>query len=105
MLHTALFEGEGVVVAEAAAAGVVVCGTSVGLIADLGEGGAVQVAPGDDASLAEAVLRLLADADRYARLQESARRWASIHTPAWTAGEFFDLYDRLPNRGGANARL
>jgi glycosyltransferase involved in cell wall biosynthesis len=56
MLHTSLYEGQAVVIAEAAACGVVVCGTKVGLIADWGEERCIPVDCLDFQTMARKVL-------------------------------------------------
>jgi len=94
LLHSSLYEGEGVVFAEAAASGVPICGTRVGLLSDLGDAMAVTVSPGDHTGLAEGALSLLGDPMRTERLTRQARSWAQEHTADWTAASFADLYRR-----------
>jgi len=95
LLHTSLYEGQGVVFAEAAASGVPVCGTRVGLLADLGAPFAVTVPPGEPGRLAHAVLALLRDRAAMERLRASAFSWARNHDADWTAGQFTQVYVRL----------
>lgn len=95
MLHTSYYEGQAVVVAEAAASGVVVCGTRVGLIADLDQNCAVSVAPGDYENLAREALSLLNDRERFETIRLSALNWASTYDADWTASQFTCLYDQV----------
>lgn len=95
MLHTSLYEGEAVVIAEAAASGVLICGTNVGLIADITPDAAFSVTVGDDVELANGVLNLITDPIQYSSLQQSARKWATVHTAEWTFNRFCSLYDNI----------
>ena len=93
LLHSSLYEGQGLVIAEAAASGVPVCGTRVGLIADL-EGSCCSAVPiGDFRGLAEATLALLSDSAKYQSMKKRAAEWASEHTAQWTAEQFAGLYN------------
>jgi len=93
LCHSSLYEGEGVVVAEASAAGLPVCGTRVGLIADLGEACAAATEPGDDAALADAMRSLLADGARREAMSAGALAWARAHDADWTAAQYATLYE------------
>ena len=84
-----------VVALEAAACGVAVVGTRVGHIADWAPDRALAVEPGDAAALASAVLDLIADEGRRARLAASARVFALAHDADWTAQTFDGLYQAL----------
>jgi glycosyltransferase involved in cell wall biosynthesis len=93
LLHSSLYEGEGVVFAEAAAAGVPICSTRVGLVADLSPAFAASASPGDAEGLALAAAGLLTDAARRSKVASHAQAWASVHTATWTAAQFARLYD------------
>lgn len=95
MLHGSLYEGQGVVLAEAAACGVVVCGTRVGLISDWGEACCIPVDCGDFESMAARVLALLANAEQYEQLQQNAYAWAMKNTAADMAASFQKLYIQM----------
>ncbi len=97
LLHTSLYEAQGVVVSEAFAAGSVVCGTQVGLIADLNATCAIGVPPGNPQALADAVVALAENPRRYREIQAVAKSWAGEHNAAWTAGEFLKLYEKVLN--------
>jgi glycosyltransferase involved in cell wall biosynthesis len=92
LVHTSLYEGQGVVFAEAAASGLPVCGTRVGLLADLGSPFSVTTRPGDDVSLADAILSLLGDEARRNVHRRTASAWAAEHTASWSAARIADVY-------------
>jgi glycosyltransferase involved in cell wall biosynthesis len=92
MLHTSLYEAQAVVVAEAAASGVVVAGTNVGLISDFGDEGAVVAPIGNHSYLARGVLQLLADPTMYQKIRAVARKWAKHHDLSWTVDQFAKIY-------------
>jgi glycosyltransferase involved in cell wall biosynthesis len=92
-------EAAGVVVLEAASAGVPTVGTRVGYVADWsvdsatdGAERAVAVPVGDAAALADAVIGLLRDAPRRERIAAAARAWALTHDADWTAEQFERIY-------------
>ncbi len=95
MLHTSFYEGQSIVVSEAAASGTVTCGTRVGLIADLEDRCTVAVDVRDHEGLAKKVIDLLHQPEHLSRLQENARAWAFEHDINWTARQFDQLYDEL----------
>ncbi len=95
LLHTSLYEGEGVVFAEAAASGVAVCGTRVGLLSDLGEGLGASVAAGDHEGLARAAMQLLGEPDLMERMRQEARCWAEQHDADWSARQFAGVYEEM----------
>ena len=94
LVQSSLYEGEGVVVAEASASGLPVCGTRVGLIADMGDACAA-TEPGDDDAMAETLRSVLADAHRREVFGADACAWASAHDAAWTAAAYADMYRSL----------
>jgi glycosyltransferase involved in cell wall biosynthesis len=85
-------EAAGVVVLEAALAGVPTVGTRVGYIADGEPHRAVAVPPGDHDSLARAILTLIDDPTRRSVLAATARTWALAHDADSTAAMFDQLY-------------
>ncbi|MFM8913582.1 MAG: glycosyltransferase [Flammeovirgaceae bacterium] len=78
LLHTSLYEGQCLAVAEAFASGVLVAGTKVGLIADMGEKSCLTVDIGDAKKLAEQLL-LLTDETYQTKVHE-AKRWSEANT-------------------------
>jgi glycosyltransferase involved in cell wall biosynthesis len=99
LLHTSLYEGQAVVVAEAAARGVVVCGTEVGLISDLGKSCAGVSTVGSAEELAGNALTILRNPELFATLQRHAYEWAAQHTMSWSANEYCGIYKGLLKRG------
>ncbi|HMK37793.1 MAG TPA: glycosyltransferase, partial [Bacteroidota bacterium] len=95
LVHSSLYEGQGVVFAEASASGVPICGTRVGLLSDLGDAMALTAEPGDDRAIAGSVLELFRDGTRAERLRASARAWSGAHDAAWTASTYAGLYGGL----------
>ena len=91
-------EAAGVVVLEAAAAGVPTAGTGVGFVADWSRETpprAVAVPVGDDAALAQAAVDLLRDPARRRQLAGAAREWAIAHDADWTARQFERIYREI----------
>jgi glycosyltransferase involved in cell wall biosynthesis len=85
-------EAAGVVVLEAAAAGVATVGTAVGYVADWHPDRAIAVTVGDPAALANAVSDLLRDPVRCERMAAAARAWTLAHDADWTANQFDRIY-------------
>jgi glycosyltransferase involved in cell wall biosynthesis len=89
-------EAAGVVVLEAAAAGVATVGTRVGYVEDWEpEDQAVAVPPGDAGELARQIVALLRDRDRRDRIAEAAQEWAMAYNADWTATQFDRLYGSI----------
>jgi glycosyltransferase involved in cell wall biosynthesis len=78
-----LYEGYGMVVAEALARGLPVVATRTGAIGDLVDGGAgIAVTPGNAGELADALARVISDAAYREQLAQGARR-ARTRLPTW----------------------
>ncbi len=86
LLHVALYEGFGLPILEAMAAGLPVVTSNVGAMRELGEGCARLVEPLDVFAIAEALERVLVDDPLRRRMIEAGRRKASEMTWA-AAGE------------------
>lgn len=95
LLHSSLYEAQAVAVAEALACGVPVCGTNVGLLADL-SGECTLTSPIKDShALAQNVLKLLHDKDLYQKLVSNGQKWSVTHDINWTLGKFDIIYNHL----------
>jgi glycosyltransferase involved in cell wall biosynthesis len=95
MLHTSLSEGQCMALTEAAACGVLMAGTKVGFLYDLGEEYGVAVDLGDYENLARKVLALLDNPTEWNRKVENARVWSARHDFQWTVNELTLLIDNL----------
>jgi glycosyltransferase involved in cell wall biosynthesis len=95
ILHTSLHEGQGIVVAEAAACGTATCGTRVGLVADLENICTLAVDVGDHEGLAKKALDLLHDTSLRKQLEQQGRGWALRHDINWTVSQFAAMYHDL----------
>ena len=94
-VQSSLHEAAGISVLEAAAAGVPIVGTHVGLVHDWAPQAACAVAPGDHESLADAILRLVQQGDERARLGAAGRSRATEYDADWSARAISDLYTSL----------
>lgn len=94
-LHTSLYEGQGIVVAEAAMSGVLIAGTAVGLISDLGDQAAILVQPGDYSSLADKLLQVIRSLESGVRMIAAAHAWAVEHDFRWTVSKFREIIDEI----------
>ena len=94
LLLTSLYEGEAVVVMEAFAAGVVVVGTRVGLLADIGDE-RTTVMPGNAEGLAAKIRYLIRQPEIVREMQERNRKFAEEHTSEMTSGEYKRLYEEV----------
>jgi glycosyltransferase involved in cell wall biosynthesis len=84
MLHTSLSEGQSMALTEAAACGVLLAGTRVGLLYDLGEECGITVEVGNFEELATKVLGILSDQESWNRKIQQARLWSEAHDLTWT---------------------
>jgi glycosyltransferase involved in cell wall biosynthesis len=95
MMHTSLHEGQSGVVMEAMASGVVVCGTRVGIIYDLGDEYFESVAVGDYESLATSVVNVWHNGKRFSALIEKCAAYVYKYDASWTAIMFQALYKKI----------
>ena len=93
MIHTSLYEGGALVIVEAMVNGVVVAGTRVGHLYDLGDEYFVISEIGQSSELAEKILALVADEDRYHTLRSNAYHWALEHSLDTMCDSFYRLYE------------
>ena len=85
-------EAAGVAVLEAAATGLPTVGTNVGYVADWQADRAVAVPVNDPDALSAAIITLIQDPARRARLASAAREWTLAHDADWTAQTFEAVY-------------
>ena len=94
-VQSSLHESQGVAVCEAAAAGVPVVGTDVGLVKELSPERALAVPAGDALALARAIQDLLDRPELRQAMAEKARTFAKEHPAGWTAERFESIYRTL----------
>jgi glycosyltransferase involved in cell wall biosynthesis len=95
MLHTSLSEGQSMALTEAAASGILMAGTPVGLLYDLGEACSVHVDFGDYRALAKRVLELLQRPEEWNKKILLARAWSVNHDIHWTMKRLESLLNDL----------
>ncbi len=95
ILHTSLFEGQGIVITEAAMCGVMIAGTAVGLISDLGDQRAVVVPVGDFNRLAEKILNILDNPEVAMEMKKRALIWAREHDFFWTVNRYKEIFNEI----------
>lgn len=95
LLHTSRFESQAVVVNEALASGLLVCGTNVGLLADLSGKCCLTVEPGDYEALASQVLHLLGKPELINQLRQTGYAWSKEHDLSWSASRHMEIYEEL----------
>jgi glycosyltransferase involved in cell wall biosynthesis len=95
MLHTSLSEGQCMALTEAAACGVLLAGTKVGLLYDLKDSCGITVNTGDYQVLAARILEILRDRKVWMEKVENARKWSAHHTLTWTIHKLTECLLRL----------
>ena len=95
LLHTSFWESQAVVVNEAIAAGVVVCGTRVGIIEDLEGYITTAVAIDDSANLTHKVLELFNNPVKYDMLRASGIAWSKQNNLIIQCEKYSKLYSKL----------
>jgi glycosyltransferase involved in cell wall biosynthesis len=95
LLHTSRFESQAVVVNEALASGLLVCGTNFGLLADLSGKCCLTVEPGDYEGLASRVLDLLTKPALMNQLLQAGHAWSKEHDLSWTVSKHVEIYEDL----------
>ncbi len=94
-LLTSLSESQALVLNEALANGCVVCGTRVGLLADLEDKATLAVEIKNAKDLADKVLALLQNETEYKALQAFGKAWSFKHNINYTVKAYTDLYYQL----------
>ncbi len=89
-------ESQGIAALEAAASGIPIIGSNVGIVSDLAPQGAMTVEPGNAAQLSAAILNLWREPELAERMTSNAGQWVSrFATPEQSARRFVDLYRRM----------
>jgi glycosyltransferase involved in cell wall biosynthesis len=88
LLHPALYETGCAVIQEAMASGVGVCGTEVGLLSDIGDRYAMIVQPQAATELAQVMLTLVNDPQRYSQMTLDAYEWINSHDVEWATANY-----------------
>jgi len=94
-LHTSVYESQALVVAEAMAAGTLVCGTNVGLMNDLSGECCITVPIKEPEALASVVLELLSNSEKMDKQRLSAYKWTETNSLENCTNRFRDIYARL----------
>jgi glycosyltransferase involved in cell wall biosynthesis len=95
MFHTSVSEGQSMALTEAAACGVLLAGTRVGLLYDLGEHYGITVEKGDYQGLSNQVLAILQRPEEWERKIKAARQWSQDHDLTWTVSELKKVLQAL----------
>lgn len=92
------FESAGVAVCEAAAAGLALVGTRVGLMAEMPSDCALTSNPGESTALAESILHVLGHDDLRQTLADNARSWVESRTADTTFAQCEGIYTHAIER-------
>jgi glycosyltransferase involved in cell wall biosynthesis len=95
LLHTSRWESQAVVVNEALASGVVVCGTRVGIIDDLEDTVTTCVAVGDAEMLSQKVINLLNNIEMYEQFRINGIAWSEDNDLETQYQKYNRLYQNL----------
>jgi len=94
MLHTSLYEGQSMAVTEALASGLLVGGTSVGILNDLPAACCIVTTPGEPEKLAELLMQRMPEAAFIAR---NAKSWSEQHNFDYTIREMKEVIQQTMN--------
>jgi glycosyltransferase involved in cell wall biosynthesis len=95
MLHTSLSEGQSMALTEAAACGVLMAGTKVGLLHDLDDQYGITIDTGDYETLAKKVLETIEQPDLWQKKIMAARQWSAMHDLSWTVAQLERLLNEV----------
>jgi glycosyltransferase involved in cell wall biosynthesis len=88
LVNSARFDAGSFIIQEAMASGVAVCGTRVGILADIGERYAGIVSPQNPGQMAERMLQLVRDPIYYQRIVNEAYHWITKYDANWSAQKY-----------------
>jgi glycosyltransferase involved in cell wall biosynthesis len=94
-VQSSFHESMGAAVLEAAASGVAIVGTDVGIVAEMAPRAAVAVPVSDASALAKGIVELLENSRRRESLARAAQDFARTYNADWTVAQFDGLYRRL----------
>ncbi len=95
LVHPARFETGCAAIQEAMASGVAVCGTDVGILADLGDRYAAVVPVADPERLALGILQLVNNPETYQRITTEAHKWITEFDNRWSVENYHQFLDQL----------
>jgi len=95
LLHTSLYESQGLVIAEALATNTLVCGTNVGLIADLEDHCCIKVETGDYTNLAQKILYVLKNKIEFEKITKAGLNRSDKYDASITANSYKKMYNNL----------
>ncbi|MEO5602530.1 MAG: glycosyltransferase [Cyclobacteriaceae bacterium] len=95
MMHTSLSEGQSMALTEAAASGVLLTGTRVGLLYDLTDHCGITVDTGDYRTLAKKIIDIISNRVVWREKIDRAKDWSERHTFHWTVAEINKQLDQL----------
>lgn len=79
LIHTSVFEGQGLVINEAAACGALLAGTRVGVLSDMGDSCAVITPVGEPQLLADKILEVIQSPEQVEKMRKAAAEWTAHH--------------------------
>jgi glycosyltransferase involved in cell wall biosynthesis len=94
LIHTSICEALPMVALEAMSRGVVVCGTRVGIMADLSPEFCITVEDNDASSLATKIVRICKRPDDYLTIRIKAWQWVKDHDMDWYIKELLVCYQK-----------
>ncbi len=94
-LHTSRHEGQGMTMVEAMASGLPICGTNVGVLADLPDDCKSAAEPGDAEKLADCTIALLLNKKRYQLQRTNALRWILSNDLHASTKKVLELYKSM----------
>jgi glycosyltransferase involved in cell wall biosynthesis len=95
LLHTSLYEGQGLIFSEAAACGTLIAGTRVGLLSDMGDRCGLIASVGDARLLAEKIIKILQSPSDAEAVRITARHWIEDHREIDSANRIVDKLNTL----------
>ncbi len=93
LMVTSHYESQSSVALEAMSCGTLVCGTHVGILADLSGIACLTVKPEDYNNLQEQSLNCQKDGERQRMLRRNARQWVEKHDHVWSAHQYEQIFD------------